>query len=139
MTFPNNEKWAMTTQSKPVDDELECLFFKLAAELRNYIYEEVLIHKAVLEISSSGDPVEYMDEWELTDRSWARSRPSKPSLVLTCKQIREEALPAYYGGNIFKEVSYDPRLLRFIDWLTPEKRLMLRYLHLSLSIRWNSP
>ena len=111
--------------------EQRCYFFKLPRELRDYIYEEVLIHKSVLELYPSGDPVEKIDEWELTDRSWALFRPSEPSLVRTCRQIREEALPSFYGANIFRDTTYHPCCLRFLRWLTPATRMMLKQVRIS--------
>lgn len=109
-----------------VADIQPCYLFRLPRELRELIYEEALIHKSVLEIYPAGDPVEYMDEWELTTRSWANFRPSEPSLTRTSRQIREEALPIFYSRNIFRDSPYDACCIKFLKWLTPEKRQMLK-------------
>lgn len=102
-------------------EEPHCYLFDLPQELRNVIYEEVLVHRSVLTIHPRGDPaVEAIDEWGVN------FRPSEPSLLKTCRQIRQEALPIFYGCNIFKDAGYDPCCFKFMEWLTPEKRLMLK-------------
>lgn len=139
MSLPDDKHLVFTTSLHPAEDEPECLFFKLPLELRTDIYNGALIHKAVLEIAPSGDPVTNMDEWELTDQSWAKLRPSEPSLLFTCKQIREEGLRIYYGSDIFPDSFYDAGLRKFIKWLTPQKRTMIKHLQIdtnSLSLRW---
>ena len=69
--------------------EHKSAFFNLPAELRNRIYEFVLLQEddEAIEIGSTGVP--------------------EPSLLLTCKQIRKEGLPIYYEENTFDIFSRD--------------------------------
>jgi len=94
------------------------------------IIHEVVVHKAVLEIKPRGDSVEHMEEWDKDDKSFAPFRPAEPSLTKTCRQIRAESLPVFYGGNAFRSTSYDRNCKRFISWLAPEKRMMLKNIQL---------
>ena len=118
-------------ESQPTGDEPLCHFFKLPIELRISIYTEVVVHRHVLEIFRRGDGMEQIDEHDNTNRKCAIWRPCEPALLLTCRQIREEALPVFYGGNTFKSSIYDGCLWKFISWLTPEKRLVVKHLRLS--------
>lgn len=129
---------ALAVTPKTLADNYHCRLMELPAELRTQIYSEALTHKAGLEINPCGDPVEYLDEWELDERPLAKFRPSEPSLLFTCRQIREEALPVFYGCNIFQDCPYDCRLRKFITWLTPKKRLLIRSLHVSYDLRRES-
>jgi len=95
------------------------------------IIHEVVVHKAVLEIKPRGDSVEHMEEWDKDDKSFAPFRPAEPSLTKTCRQIRAESLPVFYGGNAFRSTSYDSNCKRFISWLAPEKRMMLKNIRLA--------
>ena len=122
---------AMPTKYQPAEDEPICHLFKLPIELRTSIYAEVVIFKSDLKVFRSGDGLENIDEHENPDPSSAIFRPCEPPLLLTCKQIREEALPVFYGGNAFKSTIYDGDLRKFISWLTPEKRLLVKNLRLS--------
>ena len=130
MAHQNDNEVALTVPSSQPVERAECLLFTIPLEVRKYIYQEAVVHKAVFEIAPCGDPVENMDEWQLDERSWANFRPSEPSLLLTCKQIRIEALPIFYGGNTFFETHYDLGFRKFLAWLTPDKRLMVKHLHL---------
>lgn len=93
---------AGTTNSDTVaTDQLSSsgLFAKLPAELRNCIYELVLI-KTV--------PYGHCQELVLIKtrphghcRADRRTYPEQPALTRTCKLIRNEALPLFYSKNIF--------------------------------------
>jgi hypothetical protein len=52
-------------------------------------------------------------------------------LLATCKQIRQEALPVFYGENTFRDTVQDRCLLILIRRLSPIKRLMLQNLQIS--------
>ncbi|KAK5692980.1 hypothetical protein LTR97_010456 [Elasticomyces elasticus] len=58
-----------------------CLFFKLPAELRNRVYEHVLLFKH--------------EEFILAKRQ------PPPPILRTCSQIRSEGSIMYYGSNVF--------------------------------------
>lgn len=92
--------------------------FKLPPELRCKIYEEVLISNRPLEL----DP--YLQDSLLPPAL-------SPALLQTCRIIRHEAQPIYYGQNTFVArpwgVSLDSQLeqeaiVKFLTtWLTPLK------------------
>lgn len=65
----------------PISDA-PCYLLELAAELRNRIYEYVLIKDKTITVS--------------------RHRIAQPGLLRTCRQIREEARAIYYCRNAFK-------------------------------------
>lgn len=58
-----------------------CHLLKLPGELRNRIYELVIVEKGRLKITAKG--------------------PGQPALLRTCRQIRREAGTIYYGSNDF--------------------------------------
>ena len=64
----------------------------LPAELRNLIYHFAVVNEKPIKI--------IQDEW----RGEAEA-PKQPALAMTCKQIRDEVLPVFYGANTFV---YDP-------------------------------
>ncbi|KAI5363554.1 hypothetical protein Slin14017_G055180 [Septoria linicola] len=64
-------------------------FFCLSAELRNQIYELVLVENRSIDI----DPSKLW--WETS------TRRSPPGVLCTNRQVRKEALPIYYGSNTF--------------------------------------
>ncbi|KAK5738924.1 hypothetical protein LTR17_005650 [Elasticomyces elasticus] len=61
-----------------------CHLFKIPGELRNRIYEYVLVSRYAIPISAEG--------------------PGEPSLLRVCKGIRAEARSIYYGTNDFRLV-----------------------------------
>lgn len=88
-------------------------FLSLAPEIRNQIYDLVLIKR------NNGSQIDESDSDESDDSSEHDGRietidvseadmlrldtPSnwieQPSLMRTCRQVRRETLPVYYGGN----------------------------------------
>ena len=107
-----------------------CYLLKLPAELQDRIYEFVLIEEGSFDMVT-----------------WATSRPnnqyvmfyvegmqdfaSEPGLLVTCKEIREAALPIFYRRNIF---TAHPALAdAWQTWLlklTPQKRSMVECVRL---------
>ncbi|KAK4610749.1 hypothetical protein CLAFUW4_13990 [Fulvia fulva] len=67
--------------SKQPTEQKPCFFLKIAGELRNRIYREVLLQPA---------PIDYGDKGYI-----------RPALLNTCKAIRSEALKIYYYENSF--------------------------------------
>src|SRR3978361_1986460 len=66
-------------------DNSQSLLLKLPAELRNWIYEEVLLDLKPIDICNpAGPPI-----WHA------------PAVLQTCRTIRDEAKAIHYGGNIF--------------------------------------
>lgn len=57
--------------------------------------------------------------------------PDEPSLTRTCRQLRAEALPVFYGSNVFRHATDDKYCQDLLTWLTPEKRLMLKNVRFS--------
>lgn len=78
----------------------------LPAELRNVIYAPVLV---------SNEPI---------DLSAIHKAHLEPGLLAVCLRIRSEALPIYYGRNIFSASILDSA--KFIGALDEERREMLR-------------
>lgn len=105
-----------------------CRLLALPAELRNHIYHLALTEDDPILITTSGfAPYESGDavEWKETHLT------NEPSLLHTCRQIRLEALPVFYSGNVFQEDGWEGNPAE--HWLTrlsPERRLMLRQLRL---------
>ena len=67
------------------------LLLMLPAELRNRIYEMVLLRPEVINLV-------YLDPRRLKH---LEHEVAQPSLTRTCHQIREETLPIFYGQNVF--------------------------------------
>lgn len=68
----------------------EPLLLKLPPELRNYIYELALVEPYTMDLEAE-DVAGRIAEVVL-----------QPDLTRTCKQIRQEALPIFYGRNTFE-------------------------------------
>ncbi|KAK3621093.1 hypothetical protein LTR56_023019 [Elasticomyces elasticus] len=64
-----------------------CHFFKLPGEIRNHVYEAVLLKRFEVAIRANG--------------------PGEPALLRVCKGIRAEARSIYYGANDFLLVMHD--------------------------------
>jgi len=71
------------------DNLLQPPFLRLPAELRNRIYNEVLLETEAIPIKLAVGFMSY--------RSW-----KPPGILRTCRTIRSEAAPIYYGSNTFK-------------------------------------
>ncbi|KAK5716050.1 hypothetical protein LTR15_009875 [Elasticomyces elasticus] len=82
-----------------------CLFFKLPAELRNRVYEHVLLFKH--------------EEFILAKRQ------PPPPILRTCSQIRSEGSIMYYGSNVFV-ISKAER--RCMPWLLSRPAEIIQHL-----------
>ena len=78
---------------KKVTTNLKVCFLSLPAELRNHIYELVVV-------KDEYEPIEIRDKAEPHDESGEDER-LQPSLSHACRQLRDEVLPIYYGRNRF--------------------------------------
>ena len=114
----------------------ECGFLKLPAELRNRIYALGLIYKRGIDTFTFARPRRFLNSnnWRYKANKVMRFHVQEPSLLRTCKEVRKEALPMFYGGNIFGHLmtmeldgrtQWQPWLLN----LTSEKRRMLNTVH----------
>ncbi|KAK5006688.1 hypothetical protein LTR39_005595, partial [Cryomyces antarcticus] len=74
-------------------------FLKLPGELRNQIYRFALVHHRVISVIS---------KWE---------ELAQPPLTRVCRQIRNESLPVFYGGNRFRLYRDRCPEYVFICWL----------------------
>ncbi|KAF2772040.1 hypothetical protein EJ03DRAFT_348852 [Teratosphaeria nubilosa] len=81
--------------------------FGLPPELRNHIYEDVLV----------GDVT-------LVDKTGRRE--SEPALLRTCHQIRQEALKLYYSNTFRIYVAYHGETVRARAWLKSTPTELLR-------------
>ena len=106
----------MSTNPKPI-----CRFLELPAELRNRIYELVLVkEKPKLQcfLPPTIVSIETMEKTQFIQQ---------PALTRTCSQIRQESLPVFYGGNIFfiSCLRYRP-LIKWLAIIGAKNRSMLR-------------
>jgi hypothetical protein len=101
------------------------LLLNLPPELRNRIYELVLVSHDLIEVDSNHANYEVEDNLE-EDKSTIK----EPPLLRTCQIIRNEATPLYYSSNAFSchyncSSNAFPILIRWIRGRTPEKCTML--------------
>lgn len=108
-----------------------CYFLQLPAEILNRIYEEVLVHDAVLWVDPEGVPIDKIRDDVLTDGRRFQYLPSEPALTRTCRKVRRETLPIFYGRNIFSDTPVDLCCIKFLIYLTPAKRKMLKQIRIS--------
>jgi len=92
--------------------------FKLPAELRNLIYELVIIERRSVSIPPAEDRTHV-----------------KPGLLQVNREIRAEALPIYYGGTHFRGHDH-VKVIRWFQSLPDDQLRMLRCV--SLSNEWYS-
>jgi hypothetical protein len=119
------------------DTELKtCLFLKLPPELRNRIYELVLVEEKPIQISTwaqSQKPCRpsWCDLMHTLDGQLI-AHLREPSVLEVCKQIRTEGLPIFYGQNVFFGDTPDSH--RWVEWLAqlgPKKRAMVKNMQLT--------
>lgn len=103
-----NEDGAHTTDRQGGDNTnteekaaSRCRLLELPAELRNHIYEFVVLQESRVSIFT-----------------WlpAHEEDAQPALSLTCRQIRNECLPVYYDVNTFRFI---PSCSRTAGMVTP--------------------
>lgn len=94
----------------PPQRNLDSAFLRLPAELRNSIYELVVVWEAPIRVKALGTP---------DSPSHVPTLVVQPELARTCRAIRREVLPIFYGMNNFLIGVYglcDTFLAE--DWLT---------------------
>jgi hypothetical protein len=111
-------------RAKPRESQ-NSLLLNLPPELRNRIYELVLVRHDLIEVDSNHAIYDTEDNVE-EDKSTIK----EPPLLRTCQMIRNEATPLYYSSNTFScRYNYSsnafPILIRWIRGRTPEKCAML--------------
>lgn len=117
-------------------------FFNLPRELRDRVYEELLVYPwpgfAVqdppLVSSRISDDKPHPSDWWLTQRSpcfTVNNLSQSLQLLQTCRKIYEEAMPIHHGLNTF---SFDcqSRLADALNCLTLDRARHLKTLHLSI-------
>jgi hypothetical protein len=101
------------------------MLLKLPAELRNRIYELALLEDGDIDTHTWCTPVDIPTlAISLSGLRPQKFYNSEPSLLLTCRQIRREGLPIFYGVNTFSV-----GILGCSEWLrglTAEKRDMVK-------------
>lgn len=109
------------------------LLSTLPAELRNAIYEMAVLEEDAIDVNikpvSSRSPNSDSGHWP----SW-----KPPALLQTCRQVRSEAAPIFYGNNTFAVSRWRfmrdaSGLLILIKWLSligAESRALLRDIHI---------
>lgn len=123
-------------------------FFGLPAELRNRIYEDVLLYPLPgVQISSKLPPfvLKHMPNtstenltWQATYRNprltWAPiTTPNRTAFLHVCKQAFQEAMPIYYGLNSFSLRTFEELALALQE-LSPERIRRLKSLHIQMPV-----
>ncbi|KAH6642164.1 hypothetical protein C7974DRAFT_430692 [Boeremia exigua] len=107
---------------QPMNSQLDSLFFRLPAELRNQIYEDLLC---------ANTPTKLVD---LTNASRIPTpAPTYPAILSTCKRIHEEAKDLLYTTHIFHA---HPSLLTALPHLMTTSHPVLYPTVLSKIRRW---
>ena len=123
-------------------------FFGLPAELRNRIYEDVLLYPLPgVQISSRSPPfvLKHIPNastenltWQATYRSpnlkWAAiTTPNRTAFFRVCQQTFKEATPIYYGLNSFSFRQFRELALA-LQKLSPERVRQLKSLHIQMPV-----
>lgn len=100
-----------------------CHLLNLPSELRNKIYSHILVHESPIQISerstspslaARGATIHY-------------SRLAEPAFLQTNHQIRFEALPIFYGDNVFFTAIKDA-IAPFLHAIGPKKTRLIRHI-----------
>ena len=97
----------------------ESPFNELAAELRNRIWEFAVVNEQPLEVvftSESDDEIAF----SLADKSTT-------SLLMTCKQVREECASMFYNRNIFRLRRGNPSSTNDLVWRTMSSPVVQKF------------
>ena len=88
-------------------------FFNLPAELRNRIYRDSLVKHWSIKVSGTkvGDV-----KGHFKGHLRYYDKPIEPCLLATSRQVRREALPVFWGANVFEcpDQSVCKRFVRYI-------------------------
>ena len=125
-----------------------CRLLKLPAEIRNLIYGLVLVQDEAINLHKvlkrQERPCDLISAWRHTVKGIyhnLQAMVKQPPLTKTCQQIRNEALPIFYGANTFATCIINDRGGRqYVDasrwstrWLTmvgKHNRKLLKQLHI---------
>ena len=110
----------------------QCYLLKLPAEIRNRVVRLAVVEdNSIALFNSRFAPWRTYCHWKQVQEPFA-----EPALLSVCKQIRNEALPVFYGCNIFSDTLYretaenmvkTPKLWSpWVSRLTLEKQAMLK-------------
>lgn len=124
-------------QSTITTDQPSCRLLDLPPELRNHIYEYLLLggeNEAPIRVTDCVPVEHWLPPTILQAGSEDLWKP--PAILQTCQQIRGEATPVYYTTNTF-DVVVDSRNLerticRWLSALGPHTRDKIRTIHLGL-------
>ncbi|RMZ71179.1 lysosomal cystine transporter [Pyrenophora seminiperda CCB06] len=105
-------------------EQTDSIFFRLPAELRNQIYEELLCAGTPSRKALASDP---------TIASTPNTSPVYPAILSTCKRIHEEAQDLPYTTHIFNAHA---SLLTSLPHLTSPAKPVLDATHASKIQRW---
>lgn len=96
-------------------------FFDLPPEIRVNIYSYIVVEDHPFQILTRPGPYRVRAQ---------RIDVPEPDLLAVCKLIRKEAMPIFYGANIFEPLFGNSYLdtAEFVAWLPDEKVNMLRAL-----------
>lgn len=119
-------------------------FLDLPAELRNRVYEELLVYPGpALDIDDDsgacrvskrvcdveGQRVRLRQKWY-----HAEAPAQTLGVLLACKQIYQEAMPVYYGLNAFR-FSNQYKLCKILDRLSADRRRHIK--NMELAVCWH--
>ncbi len=124
-------------QSTNTSDQPLCLLLGLPPELRNHIYEYLLLgveNETPIRVTDCVSEGCWLPPTILQKGSKDLWQP--PAILQTCQQIRAEATPVYYTTNTF-DVFVDSRNLgrtisHWLSALGPHTRDKMRTIHLGL-------
>ncbi|EDU48438.1 hypothetical protein PtrSN002B_009390 [Pyrenophora tritici-repentis] len=105
-------------------DQTDSLFFRLPAELRNQIYEELLCAGTPSSKALATDPINAVA---------GKSTPVYPAILSTCKRIHEEAQDLPYTTHIFNAHA---SILTSLPHLISPAKPVLNTTHISKIRRW---
>ncbi|KAK1823615.1 hypothetical protein LTR12_002026 [Friedmanniomyces endolithicus] len=126
-----------TQRSPDTGDQKPCRLLDLPPELRNHIYEYLLLggeDELPIRVTDCVSEERWLPPTILQTGSEDLWQP--PAILQTCQQIRGEATPVYYTTNTF-DVFVDSRNLErtICNWLGalgPHTRDKIRTIHLGL-------
>jgi hypothetical protein len=104
----------------------DCHLLKLPSELRNQIYEHVLVATHGIDANTWCRTRRIQNFYTSNTIKYAM----EPALLATCKQIRGEGLPIFYGQNTFFAKRGNAAWWNFLMHIGPTKRAMVGNLKL---------
>ncbi|GIZ48959.1 hypothetical protein CKM354_001200200 [Cercospora kikuchii] len=83
------------------EDQTKCQLLELSGELRNRIYRLCLVEPDSVIVASINREDVNDGTSVASNTRWTVRLPHQPQILSTCKTIRTEALPIWYGENTF--------------------------------------